>query len=103
MGRRPERQRPPHAPAPGPRLTRTLRATVQVGLSTRHRLVFVPLDGAAVGPGYVKVVSDKPPVRDCPPIGTDDVVPPEDEETVFRHHGLTCRPGAAGERQLARR
>jgi hypothetical protein len=29
-------------------------ATVTVGLPTRHRLVFVPLDDATMGPGYVK-------------------------------------------------
>ncbi len=29
-------------------------ATVRVGLPTRHRLVFVPLKGAMVGPGYVR-------------------------------------------------
>ncbi|AUG75344.1 photosystem reaction center subunit H [Kitasatospora sp. MMS16-BH015] len=78
-------------------------ATVQVGLPTRHRLVFVPLDGATVGPGYVKVVYDKALVKDCPAIGTDDVLPAEDEEAVFRHYNLAYQSGAAGERQLARR
>lgn len=78
-------------------------ATVQVGLVTRHRLVFVPLDGASVGPGYVKVVYDKALVKDCPAIGTDDVLPAGDEEAVFRHYGLDYQPGAGGERQLARR
>ncbi|MFI5649301.1 PRC-barrel domain-containing protein [Kitasatospora sp. NPDC051705] len=78
-------------------------ATVQIGLPTRHRLVFVPLDGASVGPGYVKVVYDKPLIKDCPAIGTDDILPAEDEEAIFRHYGLTYQPGAAGERQLARR
>ncbi|QMU71628.1 PRC-barrel domain-containing protein [Streptacidiphilus sp. P02-A3a] len=77
--------------------------TVQVGLPTRHRLVFVPLDGAVVGPGYVKVAYDKALVKDCPAIGTDDVLPAEDEEAVFRHYDLSYQPGAAGERQLARR
>ncbi|GAA1192562.1 hypothetical protein F4556_006672 [Kitasatospora gansuensis] len=69
-------------------------ATVQIGLPTRHRLVFVPLDGATVGPGYVKVVYDKPL--------TDDLLPAEDEEAILRHYGLTYQPGTAGERQLAR-
>jgi hypothetical protein len=78
-------------------------ATVQVGLPTRRRLVFVPLDGAVVGPGYVKVNYARSLVRGCPAIGTDDVLPVEDEEMVFRHYGLTYRPGARGERQLARR
>lgn len=70
-------------------------ATVQVGLPSRHRLVFVPLGVATVGPGCVKVVYDKALVKDCPPIGTDDVLPAEDEEAVFRHYGLDCQSGAA--------
>jgi hypothetical protein len=78
-------------------------ATVQVGLPTRHRLVFVPLDGATVGPGYVKVSYGKSLVKDCPAIGTDDVLPATDEEAVFQHYGLTYQSGAGGERQLARR
>ncbi|MEU3748624.1 MULTISPECIES: PRC-barrel domain-containing protein [Streptomyces] len=78
-------------------------ATIRVGLPTRHRLVFVPLEGATVGPGYVKVVHDKALVRQGPSIGTDDVLPAEDEEAVFRHYDLPYEPGANGERQLARR
>ncbi|MER0449048.1 PRC-barrel domain-containing protein [Streptomyces sp. Edi4] len=78
-------------------------ATVQVGLPTRHRLVFVPLDDTVVGPGYVKVAYEKALVKKCPPIGTDDVLPAEDEAAVFAHYGLTYQPGAGGERQLARR
>jgi hypothetical protein len=35
--------------------------------------------------------------------GTDDVLPAEDEEAVFRHYGLDFRPGTGGERRLARR
>ncbi|EFL16111.1 PRC-barrel domain-containing protein [Streptomyces sp. C] len=78
-------------------------ATVLVGLPTRHRLVFVPLDGAIVGPGYVKVGYDKALVKKSPSIGTDDVLPAEEEEAVFQHYGLAYRPGAGGERVLARR
>jgi hypothetical protein len=78
-------------------------ATVQVGLPTRHRLVFVPLAGAIVGPDYVKVAYDKALVKDSPSIGTDDVLPAADEEALFRHYDLNHQPGAAGERQLARR
>jgi hypothetical protein len=33
--------------------------TVKVGMPTRHRLVFVPLDQAAVGPEYLRVCYDK--------------------------------------------
>lgn len=78
-------------------------ATVQIGLPTRHRLVFVPLEGAIVGPGYVKVAHDKALVKKCPSIGTDDVLPAGDEEAVFRHYGIAYQPGANGERQLGRR
>ncbi|MGW0391078.1 PRC-barrel domain-containing protein [Streptomyces sp. NPDC003042] len=78
-------------------------ATVQVGLPTRHHLVFVPLNGAIVGPGYVKVDYDKSLVKKSPAIGTDDVLPAEDEAAVFAHYGLPYQPGANGERQLARR
>ncbi|WP_131738754.1 PRC-barrel domain-containing protein [Actinomadura roseirufa] len=78
-------------------------ATVQVGLPTRHRLTFVPLDGAVVGPGYVRVAYAKSLVKEAPAIGTDDVLPAGDEEGVFRHYGLTYQPGAGGERRLARR
>ncbi|MEU1055004.1 PRC-barrel domain-containing protein [Streptomyces sp. NPDC005876] len=77
--------------------------TVQVGLPTRRRLVFVPLDGAVVGPGYVRVDHDRALVKKCPAIGTDDVLPVEDEAAVFAHYGLPYQPGANGERQLARR
>jgi hypothetical protein len=78
-------------------------ATVRIGLPTRHRLIFIPLDGAIAGPGYVKVAHDKSLVKGSPPIGTDDVLPAQDEEAVFRHYGLAYQPGAGGERQLARR
>ncbi|MEH0420421.1 PRC-barrel domain-containing protein [Streptomyces sp. B21-083] len=78
-------------------------ATVRTGLPTRHRLVFVPLDDVVLGPGYVKVSYSKAEVRDAPSIGTDDVLPAEQEEEIFRHYGMTYQPGAGGERQLARR
>ncbi|MET9444134.1 PRC-barrel domain-containing protein [Streptomyces sp. NPDC006610] len=78
-------------------------ATVQIGLPTRRRLVFVPLNGAIVGPAYVRVDYDRSLVKKCPAIGTDDVLPAEDEGAVFTHYGLPYQPGANGERQLARR
>lgn len=77
--------------------------TVTVGLPTRHRLVFVPLEHATVGPGYVKVTYDKKQVKDAPAIGTDGELPAGDEEAIFKHYGLAYRPGTDGERRLARR
>jgi hypothetical protein len=38
--------------------------TVEVGLPTRHRLVFVPLEQATVGPGHLKVGYARKLVRD---------------------------------------
>jgi hypothetical protein len=78
-------------------------ATVRTGLPTRHRLVFVPLGDAIVGPGYLKVGYVKTLVKQAPSIGTDDVLPAGEEEAIFKHYGLAYEPGAAGERQLARR
>ena len=78
-------------------------ATVTVGMPTRHRLVFVPLDHATVGPGYLKVTYDKKQVKDAPSIDTDGELPAGDEEAIFKHYGLAYQPGAGGERRLARR
>ena len=78
-------------------------ATVTVGLPTRHRLVFVPLAGATVGPGYLKVTYDKGLVKGAPSIDTDGVLPAGDEEAIFKHYDLIYEPGAGGERRLARR
>jgi hypothetical protein len=77
--------------------------TVKVGLPTRHRLVFVPLNQATVGPGYVNVSYGKKQVQDAPSIGTDGELPVGDEEAIFKHYGFVYQPGAGGERRLARR
>ena len=78
-------------------------ATVTVGLPTRHRLVFVPLAGATVGPGYLKVTYSKGLVKDAPSIDIDGVLPAGDEEEIFKHYDLTYTTGGGGERRLARR
>jgi hypothetical protein len=78
-------------------------ATVRVGMPSRHRLVFVPLNQATVGPGYLKVCFDKKQVRQCPSIVTDGELPAGDEEAIFRHYGLAYEPGADGARLMARR
>jgi hypothetical protein len=78
-------------------------ATVTVGLPTRHRLVFVPLGGATVGPGYLKVLYPRSQVKTSPAMGTDDVLPVEDEPAIFAHYELAYEQGAGGERRLARR
>jgi hypothetical protein len=78
-------------------------ATVRIGLPTRQRLAFVPLGDAILGPDYVKVSYAKAQVKKAPSIGTDDILPAEGEEAIFQHYGMEYRPGAGGERQLARR
>lgn len=78
-------------------------ATVRTGLLTRQHLTFVPVGEAVLGPGYVKVAYAKALVKKAPSIGTDDVLPAEQEESIFQHYGMTYRPGPNGERQLARR
>jgi hypothetical protein len=77
--------------------------TVKVGLPTRYRLVFVPLDQATVGPGYLKVTYDRKLVKDAPSISTDGELPAADEEAIYKHYGLAYEPGASGERRLGRR
>jgi hypothetical protein len=78
-------------------------ATVRVGLPTRHRLVFVPLGEATVGPGYLKVAYDKKQVKDAPSIDTDGELPAGDEAAVFTHYGLSYEASADGARLLGRR
>ena len=78
-------------------------ATVTVGLPTRHRLVFVPLEGATVGPGYLKVTYSRQQVRDAPSIGVDGELPVGEEEAIFGHYDLSYERGGGGERRLARR
>jgi len=78
-------------------------ATVRAGLPTRHRLLFVPVDEAVVGPGYVKVAHSKGLVKKAPSMGTDDVLAIEQEEAIFQHYDMPYRLGAGGERRLARR
>ncbi|MGH3311194.1 MAG: PRC-barrel domain-containing protein [Streptomyces sp.] len=78
-------------------------ATVTVGLPTRRRLVFVPLAGATVGPGYLRVTYAKSQVKDAPSIETDGELPATDEQAVFAHYELAYETGMGGERRLARR
>jgi hypothetical protein len=77
--------------------------TVQIGLPGRHRLVFIPLVGATVGPGYVRVRCDKKLAKAAPAIDTDGELRAADEPAVFEHYNINYQPGAGGERRLARR
>jgi hypothetical protein len=77
-------------------------ATVKVGLPPRQRLVFVPLTGAMVGPGHVRVAYAKKQVKSGPPIGTDGELAAGAEGAVFAHYEMPYQ-AAANERRLARR
>jgi PRC-barrel domain len=77
-------------------------ATVTIGLPTRHRLAFVPLTGASVGPAYVKVAYERQLVKDAPSISTDGELPAGDEEEVFGYYSVAYDK-AAERRRLARR
>ena len=78
-------------------------ASVRVGLPGRHRLVFVPLDGARVAPAHLRVLSDKKLIKDAPSIDTDGELTADQEPGLFAHYGLNYQPGATGERRLGRR
>jgi hypothetical protein len=78
-------------------------ATVRVGMIGRHRLIFVPLDGATVSPSAIRVRYDKKLASEAPGIDTDGELTAADEPVVFAHYNLPYQAGAAGERRLARR
>lgn len=79
-------------------------ASVVEGSALRGRkLTFVPLAGAVVGPGWVKVRFPKKTVRSAPSIGTDDELLAEREPELFQHYGLDYDAGSDGARRLARR
>jgi hypothetical protein len=77
-------------------------ATVKVGLPGRYRLVFAPLAGATVGPGYVRLIHAKKQVKRAPTIQTGGELPACDEESVFAHYHLPYQ-AAPNQRRLARR
>ena len=77
--------------------------TVTVGMPGRRRLVFVPLERATVGPGYLKVGYGRKLVKDAPSIGPDGELLAADEEALFTYYGLAYQPGTGGERRLGRR
>ncbi len=78
-------------------------ASVKVGMVGRHHLTFVPLEGATVGPSYLRVAFPKKQIKDAPTLETDGELAAGDEPALFEHYGLTYQPGAGGERRLARR
>jgi len=78
-------------------------ASVKVGSLGRTKLVFVPLNGATVAPGHLRVTVDKKQAKAAPAIGTDGELLAEAEPDVFRHYDLPYNPGPAGGRRLARR
>lgn len=78
-------------------------ATVKVGFLGRHRLVFVPLSEAKVGPGWLKVMVARKQAKDAPAIDADGELLAEAEPGVFSHYGIEYQSGMGGARRLARR
>ncbi len=77
--------------------------SVKTGMIGRHRLTFVPLNGATVAPSHVRVAYPKKQVKGALEIDTDGELAATDEPGLFEHYGLAYQPGASGERRLARR
>ncbi|MCY1144305.1 PRC-barrel domain-containing protein [Actinoplanes sp. Pm04-4] len=78
-------------------------ATVKIGIIGRHKLAFVPLDGATVLPSAVRVRYDKKTVGDAPTIDLDGELEAAEEPKVFAHYNLPYQTSAPGVRRLARR
>lgn len=72
-------------------------------MPTRHRLTFVPLGQATLGPGYVKVGYDRKQVKAPAAIDTDGELPAGDDEEIFRHYGLTYQAAPADQGVQAHR
>ena len=75
-------------------------AAVTTGIIGRHKLTFVPLTGATVGPDHLRVTVTKDLAKSAPSIDTDGELPAESEPEVFEYYSLPYTPGV---RRLARR
>jgi len=75
-------------------------AAVVTGMIGRHKLTFVPLTDATVGPNHVRVIVPKDLAKNAPSIDTDGELTAEQEPDVFAHYSLAYTPGV---RRLARR
>ncbi|MFP5071176.1 PRC-barrel domain-containing protein [Pseudonocardia nantongensis] len=76
-------------------------ATVKIGIIGRHKLAFVPLDGARVKPDGVRVLYPKKQVKDAPTIATDGELLATDEPAIFAYYGIEASTTSG--RMLARR
>ncbi len=78
-------------------------ATVRVGMIGRHRLAFVPLQGATVAPDKIRVTYPRGQVKGAFAIDTDGELAAGDEPGLFEYYGIPYQLGTSGERRLARR
>lgn len=78
-------------------------ASVTIGIVGRHRITFVPLEGARVSPDHLRVMCEKKRAKDAPTIDTDGELTAQEEPALFEHYGLVYTPGTSGERRLGRR
>ena len=78
-------------------------ASVKTGMIGRQRLIFVPLGGARVSPGHLRVLVPKKLATSSPSIDPDGELESTEEPAIFEHYGLAYQPGSGGERRLGRR
>lgn len=78
-------------------------AGVKVGIVGRHRIAFVPLHAATVGPKFVRVRYDKDLAKNAPGIETSGELAADLEPAIFAHYGLAYETTENGARRLARR
>jgi sporulation protein YlmC with PRC-barrel domain len=77
--------------------------TVKEGLISKH-LTFVPLQEVTASPDSLRIPVAKSLVKDAPNLDTDDDLSAFDEESVYRHYGLTYTvPTTPSGRRLGRR
>jgi hypothetical protein len=77
-------------------------AAVKSGVIGKH-LTLVPLGGASVAPGHLRVGYRKSAVKDAPSFDTDAELSLDDEAEAYRFYGLAYAPAGAGARRLAKR
>jgi PRC-barrel domain len=77
-------------------------AAVRSGTLSKH-LTLVPLDGATVARGYVRVATDKERFKGAPSIAPDVELSSDDEAKSYGYYGLEYAAGGlGGARRLAR-
>ncbi|NIZ92725.1 PRC-barrel domain-containing protein [Kineococcus rubinsiae] len=81
-----------------------LFAALETGVIGFKKVVFVPLDQAAVGRQDLRVAFSKETVKAAPAFAVDEELGPEDEPRIFAHYAMEYVPAdTPSGRRLARR